>query len=180
MVLVVLPEFTAGPAERFEVHLRYAPAREHNITFVKFTRLSFYSKFESCRDDGVDVKLCACSEHRPLKPLNIKKLIKRESFKRETAVQVLDSQSCLFLATRKLDTKLLSGTQARVLAFEVANVCEHVEFTINVEGGVQIGADFPNRPVLSPPQTSQCSLPVQRLERLEVRQISASRNRREV
>ena len=134
MVLVVLPEFTAGPAERFEVHLRYAPAREHNITFVKFTRLSFYSKFESCRDDGVDVKLCACSEHRPLKPLNIKKLIKRESFKRETAVQVLDSQSCLFLATRKLDTKLLSGTQARVLAFEVANVCEHVEFTINVEG----------------------------------------------
>ena len=133
LVLVVEPAYGVESTERFEVQLKYSSLHQHNVTFVKFNRLSFYSKYESCADENVDVKLCACAMDASAQALETNDLIQRKNFNLKTTVQSLDSR-CLFLAVRKLNMKVVSKVQTRVMAVEVANACKHSVFTLDVAG----------------------------------------------
>ena len=57
LILLVEPAYGVKSKERFEVKLRHSSVQKHNIALIKYTRLSFYSKYEICADSGVDVKL---------------------------------------------------------------------------------------------------------------------------
>ena len=137
MILVVEPAYGIKSKERFEVQLRHSSIREHRITFIKYTRLSFYSKYENCADRGVDVKLCACATpRRGSHQLSVKKLIRSRHFVDyglKSSTRSLDSK-CLLVTIRSLKKYVVSKRQTRLMSIEVANVCRDISMKVKLGG----------------------------------------------
>ena len=139
LVLVVEPAYGLKSKERFEVQLKYSTLREHSITFVKYTRLSFYSRYKNCADKGVDVTLCACAiqeADKPEKPPSVEVLIQGRHFIEygvRTTTRFLESK-CLLITVRHVKRFVISKKQTRLMSFEVANVCHSPAFRVKLGG----------------------------------------------
>lgn len=143
LVLVVEPAYGARAKERFEVQLRHSSVREHNITLIKYTRLSFYSKYQKCVDRGVDIKLCACGTFRKRRQGSVEDLIRARHFvgyQLKTSTRSLESD-CLLVAIHYIKKKAITRQQTRLISIEVANVCKDVPMRVKL-GGIHRSTTF--------------------------------------
>ncbi|XP_022806873.1 uncharacterized protein LOC111343937 isoform X1 [Stylophora pistillata] len=138
LVLVVEPAYGVESKERFEVQLKHSSVREHNITFIKYTRLSFYSRYKGCVDKNVDLNLCACTPHPSSKHRgsNIEDLIRARhfvDFGMTSSTRSLVSK-CLLVTLRHLKRLVVSKKQTRVMSIELANVCKNETLRVKIGG----------------------------------------------
>ncbi|XP_068674482.1 uncharacterized protein [Montipora foliosa] len=144
LVLVVEPSYSGKIRERFEVQLRHSSFREHNVTLIKYTRLSFYSKYQNCVDKGVDVKLCSCGTPRERhRRSRVEDLIRTGHFvdyKLKSSTRSLQS-ACLLVTIHYLKKLAVSRKQIRLISIEVANVCKNVSISIRL-GGIHRSTTF--------------------------------------
>ncbi|KAJ7362121.1 hypothetical protein OS493_013212 [Desmophyllum pertusum] len=141
LVLVVEPAYGAKSKERFEVQLNHSSVREHNITLIKYTRLSFYSKYKSCVDKHVDVQLCACAVHHSNKRDKrggsaVENLIRARHFVdygMKSTTRFLESK-CLLVTIRYVKMLVISKKQTRLMSIEVANVCKDSTLRVKLGG----------------------------------------------
>lgn len=141
LVLVVEPAYGVKSKERFEVHLKHSSVREHSITLIKYTRLSFYSKYKTCVDRLVDVQLCTCAVHHSNKHEKrggsaVEKLIRTRHFidyGMKSTTRFLESK-CLLVTIRYLKRLVVSKKQTRLLSIEVANVCKDNTMRVKLGG----------------------------------------------
>lgn len=138
LVLVVKPAYGMKSEERFEVQVKHSSAREHNITLIKFTRLSFYSKYKSCVDKQVDIQLCACAvRHSNKRGMSrVEDLIRARHFINygiKSSTRFLESR-CLLVTIRYLKKLVISKKQTRLMSIEVANVCKDSTLRVKVGG----------------------------------------------
>lgn len=148
LVLVVEPAYGVKSKERFEVHLKHSSVREHSITLIKYTRLSFYSKYKSCTDRQVDVQLCACAVHHSNKREKrggsaVEKLIRARHFVDyglKSTTRSLESK-CLLVTIRYLKRLVVSKKQTRLMSIEVANVCKDNTLRVKL-GGIHKDTQF--------------------------------------
>lgn len=166
LVLVVEPAYGVESKERFEVQLKHSSVREHNITFIKYTRLSFYSRYKGCVDKNVDLNLCACAMHHSNKHRrsDIEDLIRARhfvDFGMTSSTRSLASK-CLLVTIRHLKRLVVSKKQTRVMSIEVANVCENETMRVKL-GGIHRVTRFSRALPISivlMPRTIQFSLSV--------------------
>ena len=136
LVLVVLPAWGKKTEESFEVVLKHPVSQQDNIEFQTFTRLSFYSIYESCADEGVDIKLCACAIKKTSKrmPRELLRVIKRPSFRLQQSLHRIDSR-CLVTAIRRKKIFVPGKPEeTRVLTIEVVNQCFDKTFVLKIGG----------------------------------------------
>ena len=141
LVLVVEPAYGVKSKERFEVHLKHSSVREHSITLIKYTRLSFYSKYKTCVDRLVDVQLCACAAHYSNKREKrggsaVEKLIRARHFVdygMRSTTRFLESK-CLLVTIRYLKRVVVSKKQTRLMSIEVGNVCKDNTLRVKLGG----------------------------------------------
>ena len=143
VVLVVEPAYGVRTKERFEVQLRHSSVREHQITLIKYTRLSVYSKYEYCTDRGVDVKLCACASPRKKRKGTVKDLIRARHFSDyglKSSTRFLESH-CLLVTSHYLKKVAVSKEQIRLISVEIGNVCRDDAMKVKL-GGIHRAATF--------------------------------------
>lgn len=136
MILVVVPAWGVKKEESFEVVLRHSVTQQDNIEFQKFTRLSFYSTYQSCADKGVDIKLCACANKRSLRqmPQDIISIINRPLFGLQPAVYDAESE-CLVTFIRRKKVSMPGKTEeTRILTIEAVNQCFDKTLVLKVAG----------------------------------------------
>lgn len=143
LVLVVEPAYGVKTKERFEVQLRHSSVHEHNITLIKYTRLSFYSKYENCADKDVDVKLCACATRREMRQKSVEDLIRARHFvdyRLKSSTRSLESK-CLLITIHYVRKYTISRKQTRLMSIEVANVCRDISMRVKL-GGIHRSTTF--------------------------------------
>ena len=144
LVLVVQPSYGGRNRERFEVQLTHSSFRQHNITLIKYTRLSSYGRYQNCVDRGVNVKLCSCGPAREIhKPSRVEELLRTRHFvdyRLKSSTRSLQSE-CLLVAIHYLKELVLSKKQIRLISIEVANVCKNVSMSVKL-GGIHRSTTF--------------------------------------
>ncbi|XP_078380443.1 uncharacterized protein LOC144663392 [Oculina patagonica] len=107
------------------------------MELVHYDRLTLFGKYDTCADEGVQLKLCICSRASKNKKTSITKLEKVPwleyttfLFKIAKARNIGDSE-CLFLIKR-------NHSLGQSVAFEIANTCPDEMFAL------KISADFDN------------------------------------
>lgn len=123
MDIHVVPPNGYNEDEVFSVALKHYARPEDNVWLTGFTRQTKYSKFKSCTDKSVDVKLCACAKKQVTGEDTIQ--VPREMFGSRTIVKDLDSGCLLFLRRDY-------GSIA--LALEVTNICADHTYKLEVSG----------------------------------------------
>ena len=141
LVLVVKPAYGVKSQERFEVQLKHSSVLEHSVTLVKYTRLSFYSKYKSCVDKQVDIQLCACAVRNSSKRekrggSTVENLMRARHFVdygMRSTTRFLESK-CLLVTIRYLKRLVISKKQTRLMSIEVANVCKDNTLRVKLGG----------------------------------------------
>lgn len=141
LVLVVKPAYGVKSEERFEVQLNHSSVREHGVKLIKYTRLSFYSKYKSCVDKQVDIQLCVCAVHHSNRREKrggsaVEDLIRARHFVdygMRSTTRFLESK-CLMVAIRYLKRLVISKKQTRLMSIEVANVCKDNTLRVKLGG----------------------------------------------
>ena len=118
MTLHVIPPVGYNEDEVFKVSLKQYAQDKDKVELTSYVRQSKYSKFKSCADDSVDVKLCACAREGSASATKSSETtangVPRKMFGSDTIMKDLDSGCLLFLRRN----------YAKVgLALEVTNVC---------------------------------------------------------
>ena len=115
--------------EVFKVSLKGYAQPEDKVWLTSYTRQSRYSKFESCADKSVDVRLCACAKEKTAgttkRGASTRNRVPHKMFGSETIVKDLDSGCLLFLRRNH-------GITA--VAAEVTNVCENRIYKFKLDG----------------------------------------------
>ena len=97
------------------------------VEVLSVNRQSMYSKFTSCADSTVELKLCACANGQDKSVVqsrkSIEELVSRDMFGAKSELEDLHN-GCLFLICRKHDKMSL--------AYEAANVCSDRTFRLSV------------------------------------------------
>ena len=100
------------------------------MELVHFDRLTLFGKYEVCADEGVQLKLCICSERKDHEILTTQ-LQKAPwvdyttvLFKNAKARKIGDSE-CLYVIKR-------NHSSGQSIAFEVANTCPDENFTLKI------------------------------------------------
>ena len=123
MDIHVVPPKGYNEDEVFSVALKHYARPEDNVWLTGFTRQTKYSKFKSCADKSVDVKLCACAKKQVTGADTIQ--VPREMFGSRTIVKDLDLGCLLFLRRDY-------GSIA--LALEVTNICADRTYKFEMSG----------------------------------------------
>ena len=128
MDLHVFPPAGYKEDEVFKVSLKSYAQPKDKVWLTSYTRQSRYSKFESCADKSVDVRLCACPKEQTAgtEKSGDSASVPRKMFGSETIVKDLDSGCLLFLRRNH-------GLTA--VAVEVTNVCENSTYKFKLDGG---------------------------------------------
>ena len=130
MDLRVVPPSGYTEDEVFKVSLQHHSTPEDKAWLTSYTRQSRYSKFESCADKSVDVRLCACAKEKNAEAEQesdtAHNRVPLKMFGSETNVKDLDSGCLLFLRRNHALT---------AVAVEVTNVCEHRTYKFKLDGG---------------------------------------------
>ena len=117
--------------EVYKVSVKQYDKPEQGVFFLSFIRETRYSKFASCADKSVDIKLCACAKEQTAdvtkKELLFEKGFPQKMFGSETIVKNLDANCLLFLRRNY-------GTFS--FALEVANVCTDRTYEFNMTGSM--------------------------------------------
>lgn len=129
MYIHVLPPPGFKEDEVFKVSVKqYAQAKD-KVWLTSFVRVSTYSKFESCADKSVDIKLCACAKQETTEPTNSEQQfaekVPSKMFASTTIVKDLHSGCLLFLRRNH---------QIFSLALEVTNVCFDRTYKFELSG----------------------------------------------
>lgn len=129
MNLHVIPLTGYNEDEVFKVSLKqYAQAKD-KVWLTSYVRQSKYSKFKSCADNSVDIKLCACPKEETASATKSGEAtangVPRKMFGSETIVKDLHSRCLLFL--RRNYAKV-------ALALEVTNVCSDRTYKFELFG----------------------------------------------
>ncbi|KAJ7389014.1 hypothetical protein OS493_034148 [Desmophyllum pertusum] len=118
MDLHVVPPTGYEEDEVYKVSVKQYSKPEQGVFFLSFIRQTRYSKFDSCVDKSVDIKLCGCAKEQTTdvtkKGVLFENGVPRQMFGTETIVENLDSNCLLFM-------RRSYGTFS--FALEVANVC---------------------------------------------------------
>ena len=129
MDLHVIPPTGYNEDEVFKVSLKQYAQNIDQVWLTSYARQSKYSKFTSCADNSVDVKLCACAKEETASGTKSGETtpngVPRKMFGSETIVKDLDSGCLLFL--RRNYAKI-------ALALEVTNVCANRTYEIELSG----------------------------------------------
>ena len=118
MNLHVIPPTGHNEDEVFKVSLKQYAQDKDKVWLTSYLRQSKYSKFKSCADNSVDIKLCACAKEETASATKSGETtatgVPSKMFGSETIVIDLDS-GCLLLLRRNY---------AKIaLALEVTNIC---------------------------------------------------------
>lgn len=129
MDLHVIPPTGYDEDEVFKVSLKHYAKAEDNVWLTSYERQSTYSKFKSCADTSVDIKLCACANEETASATKSGEAtangVPRTMFGSETIAKDLDS-GCLLLLRRNY---------AKVaLALEVTNACNDRTYKFELSG----------------------------------------------
>lgn len=129
MNLHVIPPTGYNEDEVFKVSLKQYARDIDKVWLTSYVRQSKYSKFKSCADNSVDVKLCTCAKDETARVMKSGETtangVPRKMFGSETIVKDLDSGCLLFLRRN----------YARVaLALEVTNVCSDRTYKFELSG----------------------------------------------
>lgn len=119
MDLRVVPPNGHKEDEIFKVSVKQQAKTKDKVWLTSFIRVSRYSKFKSCADKSVDIKLCACVTHQTAEAMNsseklVNVAIPTEMFGSKTIIKDLHSR-CLLILRRN------HGIFS--FALEVTNVC---------------------------------------------------------
>ena len=129
MNLHVVPPTGYKEDEVFKVSLKHYAQAKDKVWLTSYIRVSKYSKFKSCVDKSVDIKLCACAKQQTVKATNsgqkLANSVPLQMFGSETIVKDLHS-ACLLLLRRN------HGTVS--LALEVTNVCTNRTYKFELSG----------------------------------------------
>jgi len=136
--------FQSGSVVKHEEDIFHVEVKSKDIVnenslemeLIHFDRLTLFGKYEVCADEGVQLKLCICSERQDHQILTTQ-LQKAPwvnyttvLFKNAKARNIGDSE-CLYLIKR-------NHSSGQSIAFEVANTCPDENFTL------MISAEFEN------------------------------------
>ena len=129
MNLHVVPPAGYTEDEVFKVSLKqYAQAKDQ-VWLTSYVRQSKYSKFKSCADKSVDIKLCACAKDETAGATKsgeaIADSVPHEMFGSKTIVEDLHSGCLLFM--RRNYGKV-------AVALEVTNVCSNRTYKFELSG----------------------------------------------
>ena len=129
MSLHVIPPVGYNEDEVFKVSLKQYAQDKDKVWLTSYVRQSKYSKFKSCADDSVDVKLCACAREGSASATKSSETtangVPRKMFGSDTIMKDLDSGCLLFLRRN----------YAKVgLALEVTNVCSDRTYKFELSG----------------------------------------------
>ena len=122
MDLHVVPPTGYKEDEVFKVSLKHDAQPKDSVWLTSYIRQSTYSKFQSCADKPVDIKLCACAKEQ-----TAGSSVPREMFSSKTIVKDLHS-GCLLLLRRNYGKSSL--------ALEVTNVCTNRTYKLELSGSV--------------------------------------------
>ena len=115
--------------EVIKVEIQHPLEPENGVTMKSFQRQSQYSKFQSCADESVDIKLCTCAQRNKKSVVqsmkDMKALISQPMFGARTELKNLHS-GCVILMTRR--------HQTITVAYEIANICRNKTFKVIVRG----------------------------------------------
>ena len=129
MDLHVIPPTGYNEDEIFKVSLKHYAKAKDRVWLTSYERQSTYSKFKSCADNSVDIKLCACAKEETARATKsgeaTAKGVPRTMFGSETIAKDLDSGCLLFL--RRNYAKV-------ALALEVTNVCNNRTYKFELSG----------------------------------------------
>ena len=125
MNLHVVPPTGYKEDEVFKVSLKHYAQAKDQVWLTSYVRVSKYSKFQSCADKSVDVKLCACAKQQIVEVTNSRQKIPRKMFGSKTIVKNLHSGCLLFLRRNH-------GTIS--LSLEVTNVCTNRTYKFELSG----------------------------------------------
>lgn len=129
MNINVIPPSGYNEDEVFKVSVKQYAQAEDKLWLTSFVRVSKYSKFESCADKSVDIKLCACAKQETTEPINSgqkrAKEVPNKMFASTTIVKDLHSGCLLFL---RRNHRTFS------LALEVTNVCFDRTYKFELSG----------------------------------------------
>ena len=127
--LHVIPPTGYDEDEVFKVSLKQYAQDKDKVWLTSFVRQSKYSKFKSCADNSVDIKLCACAKDETTRATRSGETtangVTREMFGSETIAMDLDSGCLLFL--RRNYAKV-------ALAIEGTNVCSDRTYKFELSG----------------------------------------------
>ena len=129
MDLHVIPPTGYDEDEVFKVSLKHYAEAKDKVWLTSYERQSTYSKFKSCADNSVDIKLCACANEETVSAIKSGEAtangVPRTMFGSETIVKDLDSGCLLFL--RRNYAKV-------ALALEITNVCSDRTYKFELSG----------------------------------------------
>ena len=132
MDIHVVPPHGYEEDEVYKVSMKQYAQPEQRVFFLSFIRQTTYSKFASCADKTVDIKLCACAKEKTASGTKNGVLfengVPRKMFGSETIVKDLDSNCLLFLRRNY-------GTFS--FALEVANVCTNRTYKFELTGSME-------------------------------------------
>ncbi|XP_031573129.1 uncharacterized protein LOC116307119 [Actinia tenebrosa] len=135
MDLIVIPE-----SEIFEVQIEYPKIprqSNNNVTLTHLSRISIYRRFDTCKDDTVNLTICVCKS-RKYSSYGNRQWIKMDSRKHLLKILARSKNfgakvkftdlhaNCLVMITRT--------HSARTSAFEIANACSDRSYKIKVSG----------------------------------------------
>lgn len=122
MNLHIIPPTGYNEDEVFKVSLKQYAQDKDKVWLTSYVRQSMYSKFKSCADYSVDIKLCACAKKSGEATPNG---VPRAMFGSDTIVKDLDSGCLLFLRRDYANV---------ALALEVTNNCSDRTYKLELSG----------------------------------------------
>lgn len=131
MHIQVVPPAGYEEDEVYKVSIKQYAEPRQGVFFLNFIRITTYSKFASCADKSVDIKLCACAKEQTADVTKNGVLyengVPRKMFGSVTIMKNLDS-NCLLLLRRDYGTFSF--------ALEVANVCKDRKYIFQLKGSI--------------------------------------------
>ena len=145
--LHVDPPRGSSEDEVFKIEVRHRMKPENGVAMGSYNRESLYSKFSTCADKSVDIKLCACAQESvdfTRTASAMKNFIQRPMFGAKTELEDLKT-GCLFLMARRHLTF--------AFAYEVANICADKTFKVTMKGherNMLLSQDLPITLIVKP------------------------------
>jgi len=129
MNLHIIPPTGYNEDEVFKVSLKQYARDKDKVWLTSYVRQSQYSKFKSCADVSVDIKLCACAKGETANTLKSGEAtangVPGAMFGSDTIVKDLDSGCLLFLRRDYANV---------ALALEVTNNCSDRTYKFELSG----------------------------------------------
>ena len=108
------------------------------MELLTYDRLTLYGKYAACADDGVELRLCVCSQNARKTRSKITSLSSEGwvHFGQHPVFRKLDNTDCLRLITWSYDDKKISKS------YEIESFCQNQSYRVKVEAVIASNVKF--------------------------------------